>query len=148
MMTKEEFDALPVGSWANDIDFMHEYYGHDKAVQALDPAKLKTLMKFRRDFIIEEGVTELDKAIQEEDPEEIVDALIDLCVVAIGFLNLFGVDAQKAWDEVLRANMSKTSGVNPTRPNELGLPDLIKPADFQKPDHTGNHGFLAKAFEA
>lgn len=134
-------------NWSEDIHRMHEYYGHAEAVRNLDPAKLRKLIQFRRDFIVEEGVTELDAAIAAEDPEEIVDALTDLCVVAIGFLDLFGVDAQEAWEEVLRANMSKTSGVNPTRPNELGLPDLIKPADFRKPDHTGNHGFLAKAFE-
>lgn len=134
-------------SWPQDIHEMHEHYGHAEVVRNLDPSKLRTLMKFRRDFIVEEGVTELDDAIAAEDPEEIVDALIDLCVVAIGFLDLFGVDTQTAWDEVKRANMSKTSGVNPNRPNELGLPDLVKPLDFVKPDHTGNHGFLAKAFE-
>jgi predicted HAD superfamily Cof-like phosphohydrolase len=74
------------------------------------------------------------------DGEEIVDGLIDLCVVAIGTLDLFEVDAHKAWDEVLKANMSKKVGVKESRPNPLGLPDLIKPEGWVGPDHTGNTG--------
>jgi len=76
------------------------------------------------------------------DSEEIVDGLIDLCVVAIGTLDAFGVDPYKAWDEVLRANMAKEVGVKPTRPNPLGVPDLIKPDNWEAPSHEGNHGKL------
>ena len=65
---------------------------------------------------------------------------MDLCVVAIGTLDLFEVDAHKAWDEVLKANMSKKVGVKESRPNPLGLPDLIKPEGWVGPDHTGNTG--------
>ena len=76
------------------------------------------------------------------DGEEIVDGLIDLCVVAIGTLDAFGVDAYKAWDEVLKANMSKNVGVKEGRPNPLGLPDLMKPEGWQAPSHQGNHGIF------
>ena len=76
------------------------------------------------------------------DAEEIVDGLIDLCVVAIGTLDAFGVNANKAWDEVLKANMNKRVGVKETRPNPLGLPDLMKPADWKAPSHEGNYGKL------
>jgi len=55
------------------------------------------------------------------------------------------VDPYKAWDAVHKANMAKVVGVKPSRPNPLGLPDLIKPEDWSAPDHTGNHGILPTA---
>ena len=70
------------------------------------------------------------------------DGLIDLCVVAIGTLDLFGIDAHKAWQEVHSANMSKEVGVKESRPNPLGLPDLIKPEGWTAPSHEYNHGLL------
>ena len=76
------------------------------------------------------------------DAEEIVDGLIDLCVVAIGTLDAFNVDGNKAWDEVLKANMQKEVGVKESRPNPLGLPDLIKPEGWEAPSHKGNYGDL------
>ena len=76
-----------------------------------------------------------------------VDALIDLCVVAIGTLDAYGVDANMAWDEVLDANLNKEVGVKESRPNPLGLPDLIKPMGWVGPDHTGNHGALTEIFK-
>ena len=77
---------------------------------------------------------------QRKDAEEIVDGLIDLCVVAIGTLDAYGVDPYKAWDEVLRANMDKFVGIKEGRPNPLGVPDLAKPEDWEAPNHLGNHG--------
>ena len=38
--------------------------------------------------------------------------------------------------------MSKESGVKPSRPNPLGLPDLIKPEGWTGPDHSENHANL------
>ena len=69
-------------------------------------------------------------------PDDAIDALIDLCVVAIGTLDVFNVDAKHAWNEVLNANMNKQVGVKESRPNPLGLPDLIKPEGWKAPDHT------------
>jgi predicted HAD superfamily Cof-like phosphohydrolase len=85
---------------------------------------------------------ETEAALTHNDSEEIVDGLIDLCVVAIGTLDAFGIDAHKAWDEVLKANLSKEVGVKESRPNPLGLPDLIKPEGWEAPSHEGNHGKL------
>ena len=89
----------------------------------------------------------LSKAAVNNDPEELVDGLIDLCVVAIGTLDAFGIDAHKAWDEVYAANMAKEIGVKETRPNPLGLPDLIKPEGWQTPSHAGNHGIWKEMAE-
>lgn len=80
--------------------------------------------------------------VDARDAEEIVDGLIDICVVAIGTLDAFGVDANKAWDRVYKANMRKEVGTKDSRPNPLGLPDLVKPKGWRNPSHKNNHGLL------
>jgi len=127
-----------LNDWVRDISQMHEHYGVKEKVAQFDPEKLKKFFEFRVKFL-EEEMTELKTA---ESAEDVVDALIDLCVVAIGTLDLFGVDANKAWDVVHQANMSKQVGVKASRPNPLGLPDLIKPEGWKAPSHEHNHGYL------
>jgi len=127
--------------WVKDIHDMQTKFGTRDAVEKMDKEKLRTFLKFRLDFLNEE-LTETKNALENADPEEIVDGLIDLCVVAIGTLDAYGVDAYDAWDEVLDANMAKEPGVKEGRPNPLNLPDLIKPADWMPPSHEGNHGIL------
>lgn len=123
---------------------MHEHYNMDVAFDTitLDREKAKALLKFRIDFLDEE-LTEMKDATNAED---VVDALIDLCVVAIGTLDAFGIDSQEAWERVLDANMAKEPGIKPGRPNPLGLPDLMKPEGWTAPSHEGNHGTLPIAF--
>ena len=58
-------------------------------------------------------------------------------------LGSIDVNARQAWNEIYDANMSKEPGVKESRPNPLGLPDLIKKPDWKGPDHTGNHGLFA-----
>lgn len=130
----------------SDINFMHKFYGHDKIVDAFDGPKLKKLLKFRLDFLKEE-LDETLKAFDDEDPEEIVDGIIDLIVVGVGTLDLFKVDTSKAWYSVFLANIDKEVGIKEGRPNPLGLPDLVKPAGWKAPSHEGNHGRLTEAFE-
>jgi predicted HAD superfamily Cof-like phosphohydrolase len=127
-------------NWVRDIDEMHEKYGVHEWVRN-NPEKLKEFLKFRLSFLHEE-LAETTKAVDENDAEEIVDGLIDLCVVAIGTLNAMGVDEAGAWNEVLKANMAKEVGVKPSRPNPLGMPDLIKPTGWKPPSHKNNHGLL------
>lgn len=126
--------------WCKDINNMHHEYGVRTWVEN-NPSKLKDYLQFRANFIQEE-LDELQNAIKTNDSEEIVDALIDICVVAIGTLDAFDVDGYKAWDEVLKANMAKEVGKKESRPNPLGLPDLIKPSDWQAPSHNLNHGLF------
>jgi predicted HAD superfamily Cof-like phosphohydrolase len=130
--------------WPQDINDMHTKYGVRNAVKEFDSEKLLAFLRFRLDFLHEElGETEKAAAANHPiDSEEVVDGLIDLCVVAIGTLDALGVDPYKAWDEVHRANMSKEVGVKESRPNPLGLPDLIKPEGWEAPSHANNHGLL------
>jgi predicted HAD superfamily Cof-like phosphohydrolase len=122
---------------------MHKYYGVNEKVVEFDKEKLQQFLNFRMAFLDEE-LNETKKAVREKNAEEIVDGLIDLCVVAIGTLDSMGVDAHEAWTQVLRANLAKEVGIKPERPNPLGLPDLIKPAGWKAPSHAKNHGLLTK----
>jgi predicted HAD superfamily Cof-like phosphohydrolase len=129
--------------WVRDIAGMHRYYGVNEKVQEFDKDKLQQFLNFRMSFLDEE-LNETKKAVREKNAEEIVDGLIDLCVVAIGTLDSMGIDSYDAWNKVLRANLQKEVGVKPERPNPLGLPDLIKPAGWKAPSHAKNHGLLSK----
>jgi predicted HAD superfamily Cof-like phosphohydrolase len=132
--------------WPQDIHDMHTKFGVRDAVEKFDSVMLRTFLRFRLDFLHEE-LQETEKAAQSGiplDQEEIVDGLIDLCVVAIGTLDALGVDPHEAWNEVHKANMTKEVGVKPSRPNPLGLPDLIKPEGWVGPSHDGNYGHLTK----
>jgi predicted HAD superfamily Cof-like phosphohydrolase len=130
-----------MSDWANDITMMHYKFGvkewfeknkHDKEL-------MNNYLNFRLAMCKEELDETMD-AIEAKDPEEIVDGLIDLCVFAIGTLDVFGVDANEAWDRVYEANMAKSPGVKEGRPNPFGLPDLIKPEGWIAPTHEANHG--------
>ena len=131
--------------WVNDINKMQTKYGVREWIANASPFELKKYLEFRLDFIKEE-YDETKEALVMEDAEEIVDGLIDLCVVAIGTLDAMGVNPHKAWDNVLEANMAKEVGIKKERPNPLGLPDLIKPPGWINPSHEDNHGIIPKAF--
>jgi predicted HAD superfamily Cof-like phosphohydrolase len=136
-------------NWVNDIEDMHHKFGvHEwvkTKIQEKDWDSLRKFLEFRITFLDEE-LNETKKAVKENDAEEIVDGLIDLCVVAIGTLDAFGINAEKAWNAVHSANMSKIPGVKPERPNPLGLPDLIKPEGWTAPSHEYNHAYLEALF--
>lgn len=98
-----------------------------------------------RQTLLEEEVDESLQALQNYDPDDWVDAQVDLIVIALGNLALAGVDIQQAWDEVFKANISKERGVKPGRESSGGF-DLIKPAGWVGPSHEGNHGYLWETF--
>ena len=131
--------------WPNDINRMQTKYGVHEWIKHATPFELKKYLEFRLNFIKEE-YDETREALIMEDSEEIVDGLIDLCVVAIGTLDALGVNVHKAWDEVYEANMNKEVGVKESRPNPLGLPDLIKPEGWTAPSHEKNHGIIGNAW--
>lgn len=150
-----------MSDWANDIRMMHLKFGVHEWFEKNknDKELMAKYFTFRLNMCLEElletgtaaglllkqkddgnfAFTETNNA---SDPEEIVDGLIDLCVFAIGTLDVFGVDANEAWDKVYAANMNKNVGVKAGRPNPFGLPDLIKPEGWTAPSHEGNHGDL------
>ena len=135
-----------MSDWANDIYMMHNKYGvREWFEQNKDDKELMRKYLMFRMLMINEDLHETLQAVNSGNSEEIVDGLIDLCVFAIGTLDVFGVDANKAWDEIYRANMDKKAGVKPGRPNPFDLPDLLKPGGWQGPNHEDNHGDLSYA---
>ena len=138
-------------NWFKDMQDMHKKYGVNKWMQAEQQSdvpirKLKEYMEFRLGMMQEE-LDETKEAFKLKDAPGMVDGIIDLCVFAIGTLEVFGVDANKAWDEVYKANMSKEVGIKEGRPNPLGLPDLVKPEGWTGPNHEGNHGNITDSFQ-
>lgn len=131
-------------NWVQDIAEMQGKY-HTRKWVSENPDKLTAFLKFRLEFLNEE-LDETWKAFGEKDSDELVDGLIDLAVIAIGTLDAFDVDAYKAWDAVLKANMTKEIGEKPSRPNPLGVPDLVKPEGWKAPSHLDNVGLLDKTF--
>tara|TARA_B100001287_G_C22296888_1_gene350969 strand:+ start:24 stop:437 length:414 start_codon:yes stop_codon:yes gene_type:complete len=133
-------------NWAKDISDMHAKFGVNDWFEKNkdDEVKMQNYLLFRLGMVREE-LDETCDAFKKGDPEEIVDGLIDLCVFAIGTLDVFGVDANKAWDEIYKANISKEAGIKPGRPNPFGLPDLLKPEGWQAPSHEDNHGDFPNA---
>jgi predicted HAD superfamily Cof-like phosphohydrolase len=138
-----------MSDWANDIYMMHNKYGVHEWFQKNKEDKdlMAKYLRFRLKMCMEEMNETIDAAIFDRNPEEVVDGLIDLCVFAIGTLDVFGVDANEAWDRVYEANMNKQVGVKPGRPNPFGLPDLLKPAGWKAPSHEGNHGDIPGALD-
>ena len=135
-----------MSDWANDIYMMHNKYGvREWFEQNKDDKELMRKYLMFCMLMINEELHETLQAVNTGNSEEIVDGLIDLCVFAIGTLDVFGVDANKAWDEIYRANMDKKAGVKPGRPNPFGLPDLLKPGGWQGPNHEDNHGDFSYA---
>jgi len=134
-------------NWVNDIENMHRKFGvHEWMDKNKDNKELmKKFLHFRMKFLMEEMNETEVKGVMDKNEEEIVDGLIDLCVVAIGTLDAFGVDATAAWNAVHNANMAKEPGVKATRPNPLGMPDLIKPEGWEGPSHKGNYGLFPNA---
>ena len=137
-------------NWFKDMQEMHKKYGVNKWMQAekqsdVDIRRFNKFMEFRIGMMQEE-LDETKNAYKEKNAEEMVDGIIDLCVFAIGTLEVFGVDANKAWDEVYKANMSKEVGIKQGRPNPFGLPDLVKPKGWKGPSHEDNHGNITDSF--
>lgn len=63
---------------------------------------------------------------------EQADALIDLIYFAYGALHQMGVDAERVWNEVHRANMTKVRGETKRGHDN----DATKPEDWRAPDHS------------
>lgn len=128
--------------WVAEIEAMSAKFGVRSAVSKFGPERLSAFMQFRMDFLQEE----LREGLSAKTADDLVDSMIDLCVVAIGTLEAVNVDVREAWRRVMTANMAKEPSIKPERPNPLGLPDLIKPVGWEAPSHADNVGVLHKLF--
>lgn len=103
----------------------------DNTVDVLNKTQFELYLK----LLCEEFV-ELIEGLETGDREEQLDALIDLMVINIGCLHSLGVNAEGAWNEVVRSNMSKVDSVTgKVLKREDGK--VIKPESYSPPNLNG-----------
>ena len=88
-------------------------------------------MRLRLDLIKEE-LDELEQATKEKDLTEIADALTDILYVTYGAGCAFGIDLDKCFKEVQRANMSKLGEDGKPIYNEKGK--VMKGPNYSEPN--------------
>lgn len=82
-----------------------------------------------RDFRINFMKEELTEYINAKTKEDMLDALVDLCYVALGTAQLHGFNFNEAWKRVHAANMAKVRA-----PSERSEYDIVKPEGWTPPD--------------
>ena len=87
-------------------------------------------MRLRLDLIKEE-LDELEQATKDKDLTEIADALTDILYVTYGACCAFGIDLDKCFKEVQRANMSKLGEDGKPIYNEKGK--VMKGPNYSEP---------------
>ena len=88
-------------------------------------------MQLRFDLIKEE-LNELEQAMKTKDLKEVADALTDILYVAYGAGCAYGIDLDKCFKEVQRANMSKLGKDGKPIYNEKGK--VMKGPDYLEPN--------------
>ncbi len=143
--------VMTMSNMADTIKTMNDRFGVNDWVidklQSDDFESVEKLLEFRIKDLLAEEFLETQAAFKEKNAEELVDGLVDLIVIAMGTLDILDVDTHKAFNKVMKANLSKEAGIKPERPNPLGLPDLLKPEGWVGPDHRFNHGLLPLIWE-
>ena len=88
-------------------------------------------MNLRFDLIKEE-MNELKQAMEEKDLKEVADALTDILYVTYGAGCAYGIDLDKCFKEVQRANMSKLGVDGKPIYNEKGK--VMKGPNYSEPN--------------
>ena len=88
-------------------------------------------MQLRYDLIKEE-LNELEQAMKAKDLKEVADALTDILYVTYGAGYAYGIDLDKCFKEVQRANMSKLGKDGKPIYNEKGK--VMKGSNYIKPN--------------
>ncbi len=128
--SREHFEKYYEDPETTDLAIMHQkFWGDQKTKPSMGD---KEYLLARCDFIQEE-LDELRLAIENKDYPEMIDGLVDICVVAKGSAVLMGVRWGRHWNEVMRANMEKEPGEQSKRPGMKH--DLVKPEGWCGPNH-------------
>ena len=88
-------------------------------------------MQLRYDLIKEE-LNELEQAMKTKDLKEVADALTDILYVTYGAGYAYGINLDKCFKEVQRANMSKLGNDGKPIYNEKGK--VMKGPNYSKPN--------------
>jgi len=98
-------DSTNTTNFSRVKDFM-TVYGQDVPTEPKAPETMPDVTKLRVN-LIEEELNELKEAIKNNDFVEVVDALADILYVTYGAGVAWGVDLQKAFEQVHESNMTK-----------------------------------------
>ena len=112
-----------------DVKIFMETFGQIVRTKPQFPEK-KT-MQLRLNLIKEE-LKELEEAMNNKDLKEIADALTDILYVTYGAGYAYGINLDKCFKEVQRANMSKLGKDGKPIFNESGK--VMKGPNYIKPD--------------
>jgi predicted HAD superfamily Cof-like phosphohydrolase len=83
--------------------------------------------------LIQEEVSELQTAVDNNDRVEQLDALIDIMVVTVGAVQSLGADGEGAWKEVMSTNFAKIDSLTGrVRKREDGK--VLKPVGWRPPE--------------
>ena len=109
-------------------DFM-EIYGQEVKTKSSFPNE--KIVQLRYDLIKEE-LDELEKAMKTKNLKEVADALTDILYVTYGAGYAYGIDLDKCFKEVQRANMSKLGNDGKPIYNEKGK--VMKGPNYSEPN--------------
>ncbi len=109
-------------------EFMKTFGQEVKNKPSLSTEKINQL----RISLIQEELSELKEAMDNNDLLEVADALTDLLYVTYGAGHAFGIDLDKCFDEVQNSNMSKLGEDGKPIYNEFGK--VMKGPNYFKPN--------------
>ena len=113
----------------NDVKKFMETFGQEVKTKAEFPSD--KIVKLRYDLIKEE-LDEFEEAIRGNNLKEIADSLTDILYVTYGAGYAYGIDLDKCFKEVQRANMSKLGKDEKPIFNEKGK--VMKGPNYTKPN--------------
>tara|TARA_B100000676_G_C17607764_1_gene595187 strand:+ start:43 stop:414 length:372 start_codon:yes stop_codon:yes gene_type:complete len=108
-----------------------EAFGQEIKEKASFPNDKVTSLRYD---LIKEELKELKEAIDNNDIEEVADALTDILYVTYGAGHAFGINLDKCFKEVQNSNMSKLGTDGKPIYNEKGK--VMKGPNYFKPDLT------------
>jgi len=120
-----------VGMIEDVYTFQTKVLGHDF------PDKPTVLKGETKSDLVYRVLEELNEFIVADTIEDQADALGDAIYFLLGGAHRAGLDFQRVWDEIQRANMDKAKGKTKRGSED----DAAKPSDWKEPDHS----WLSKA---
>ena len=112
-----------------DVKTFMETFGQMVRTKPQFPDKKTMQLRFN---LIEEELNELEQAMQTRNLKEIADALTDILYVTYGAGYAYGIDLDKCFKEVQRANMSKLGEDGKPIYNEKGK--VMKGPNYSEPN--------------
>ena len=112
-----------------DVKTFMETFGQMIRTKPQFPDKKTMQLRFN---LIEEELNELEQAMQTRNLKEIADALTDILYVTYGAGYAYGIDLDKCFKEVQRANMSKLGEDGKPIYNEKGK--VMKGPNYSEPN--------------